>query len=58
MAIKEYMNKVEPGSRKDALGLLLATCEENESRFSYDELVGAASIFLVAGIMYLGSAYK
>jgi cytochrome P450 len=51
MAIKEYIDKVGPGSRKDALGLLLAACDDNETRLSYKELVGAASIFLVAGII-------
>ena len=51
MAIKEYIEKVGPGSRKDALGLLLAACDDNDARLSYKELVGAASIFLVAGII-------
>ena len=51
VAIKEYINKVGPGSRKDALGLLLAACDDDEARLSYKELVGAASIFLVAGII-------
>ena len=51
IAIREYIDKVGPGSRKDALGLLLAACDDNETRLSYKELVGAASIFLVAGII-------
>ena len=50
MSIREYLRNVEKGSRKDALGLLLAAVDDSGSSLSYPELVGAASIFLVAGI--------
>lgn len=50
MSIRAYKERVIPGSRKDALALLLASTEDADSPLSDDELVGAASIFLVAGI--------
>ena len=46
MSIRAYREKVVPGSRKDALAVLLASTEDPDSPLSDEELVGAASIFL------------
>lgn len=48
LSIRAYKDKVVPGSRKDALALLLASTEDPESPLTDEELVGAASIFMVA----------
>jgi len=46
MSIRAYREKVVPGSRKDALAVLLASTEDPDSPLTEEELVGAASIFL------------
>jgi hypothetical protein len=46
MSIRAYREKVVPGSRKDALAVLLASTEDPDSPLTDEELVGAASIFL------------
>src|SRR6266496_1360624 len=51
LSIQEYKNKVKIGSRRDALSLLLAATNDEDSPLSAEELVGAASIFLVAGTL-------
>ena len=43
---------MKPGSRKDSLSTLIESREEDGSGLSHEELVGMASIFLVAGIPY------
>jgi len=39
-----------PGSRKDALAMLLSSRDDPDSPLTDEELIGAASIFLVAGV--------
>jgi len=46
MSIRAYREKVVPGSRKDALAVLLASTEDPDNPLTAEELVGAASIFL------------
>ena len=46
MSIRAYREKVVPGSRKDALAVLLASTKDPDSPLTDEELVGAASIFL------------
>jgi len=50
LSIRTYKECVVPGSRKDALALLLASTEDPDSPLTGEELVGAASILLVAGM--------
>jgi len=49
ISIREYKANVKPGSRKDSLSTLIAAREDDGTGLSHDELVGMASIFLVAG---------
>lgn len=50
MSVLEYKKKAKPGSRKDSLGALIAARDEDGVGLSHLELVGAALIFMIAGI--------
>ena len=49
MSIREYMSHVEPGSRKDSLGQLIAARDENGVPLSGEELVAAGMVFMIVG---------
>jgi cytochrome P450 len=48
-SIREYKAAVKPGSRRDSLSTLISSRDEDGSSLSHQELVGVASILLVAG---------
>lgn len=48
-SIREYKAAVKPGSRRDSLSTLISSRDEDGSSLSHQELVGMASILLVAG---------
>jgi len=48
-SIREYKAAVKPGSRRDSLSTLISSRDEDGSSLSHRELVGVASILLVAG---------
>ena len=48
-SIREYMSQVEPGSRKDSLGQLIAARDENGVPLSGEELVAAGMVFMIVG---------
>jgi len=50
LSIREYKDKVQTGFRKDALAVLLSSRDDTGANLTSEELVGAASIFLVAGV--------
>jgi len=56
ISIREYKAAVGPGSRKDSLSMLISSRDEDGSALSHEELVGAASILLVAGVDTTGIA--
>jgi len=49
VSIKEYQANVRPGSRKDALSIVLAAQTNDGSGLSFEEVVGSALVLIVAG---------
>jgi len=52
MSVLEYKKNAKPGSRKDSLGALISARDEDGVGLSHLELIGAALIFMVAGIPF------